>query len=143
MTGVVLCAVDVSQPEHEAMVLQRAAQLSALDDARLDVMTVVPDYGSSLVGSFFEEGFHERVEKHAYEKLVEMVETVLGPDPDRYVRHLVATGTVYEQVLRAAEADRATIIVIGSHRPAFRDYLLGPNAARVVRHSNCSVFVVR
>ncbi|MBT6187404.1 MAG: universal stress protein, partial [Rhodospirillales bacterium] len=30
-----------------------------------------------------------------------------------------------------------------SHRPALKDYLLGPNAAQVVRHADVSVLVVR
>jgi len=33
--------------------------------------------------------------------------------------------------------------VLASHRPDLKDYLLGPNAARVVRHADRSVFVVR
>lgn len=37
----------------------------------------------------------------------------------------------------------ADLIVIGSHRPEMGDFLLGPNAARVVRHSKVSVLVVR
>jgi len=53
------------------------------------------------------------------------------------------TGNAYDEILRVAEADGASLIVIGAHKPDFRDYLLGPNAARVVRHSKCSVFVVR
>jgi nucleotide-binding universal stress UspA family protein len=36
----------------------------------------------------------------------------------------------------------ATLIVMGAHRPAFQDYLIGPNAARVVRHAKCSVLVL-
>jgi nucleotide-binding universal stress UspA family protein len=35
------------------------------------------------------------------------------------------------------------MIVMASHRPELKDYLLGPNAARVVRHAECSVLVVR
>jgi nucleotide-binding universal stress UspA family protein len=35
------------------------------------------------------------------------------------------------------------VIVLASHRPELKDYLLGPNAARVVRHAKCSVLVVR
>ena len=42
-----------------------------------------------------------------------------------------------------SEAIKADLIVMGSHRPELRDYLLGPNAARVVRHAPCSVVVVR
>ena len=34
-------------------------------------------------------------------------------------------------------------IVIGAHRPAVSDFLLGPNTARIVRHAECSVNVVR
>jgi nucleotide-binding universal stress UspA family protein len=32
---------------------------------------------------------------------------------------------------------------MGSHRPELSDYLLGPNAGKVVRHAKCSVMVVR
>ncbi len=34
-------------------------------------------------------------------------------------------------------------IVMASHRPELRDTLIGPNAARVMRHANASVLVVR
>ena len=74
---------------------------------------------------------------------MDLVRKVLGDKADSDVRHIVATGNVYEEVLRVAETDSAYLIVIGSHRPALRDYLLGPNAARVVRHASCSVYVVR
>ncbi len=42
----------------------------------------------------------------------------------------------------AAEAG-ADCIVIGSHKPGFRDFLLGSTAARVVRHATCAVHVNR
>lgn len=37
----------------------------------------------------------------------------------------------------------ADLIVMASQRPELKDYLLGPNAARVVRHAEQSVLVVR
>ncbi len=37
----------------------------------------------------------------------------------------------------------ADCIVIGSHRPDLRDFLLGSTAARVVRHAPCAVHVLR
>jgi len=45
--------------------------------------------------------------------------------------------------LAVAEEAVADLIVVGSHRPAMKDYLLGTNAARVVRHARCSVLVAR
>jgi nucleotide-binding universal stress UspA family protein len=55
----------------------------------------------------------------------------------------VLHGTIYDEILRAAGKLEVDLIVIGAHRPEFSDYLLGPNAARVVRHARQSVYVVR
>ena len=52
-------------------------------------------------------------------------------------------GTIYDEILAVADEIGADLIVMASHRPALRDYLLGPNAARVVRHAKQSVLVVR
>lgn len=37
----------------------------------------------------------------------------------------------------------ADCIIIGSHKPGLMDFLLGSTAARVVRHAECSVHVLR
>jgi nucleotide-binding universal stress UspA family protein len=59
------------------------------------------------------------------------------------VKLIVVYGTIYKQIIEVAESIKADLIVMAAHRPALEDYLLGPNAARVVRHSNRSVLVVR
>ena len=143
MTGPVLCAVDVSNPHRDDNVIRAAARLAALDATQLDVVTVVPDYGMSVVGSFFDADHHDKAVEESRQRLHDLVSEVLGKDADQSVRHVVLTGNTYDQILRMAEADGATLIVIGAHQPDLRDYLLGPNAARVVRHAKCSVLVVR
>lgn len=42
-----------------------------------------------------------------------------------------------------ADKIKADCIVIASHKPGFRDLLLGSTAARVVRHAQCTVHVMR
>jgi nucleotide-binding universal stress UspA family protein len=51
--------------------------------------------------------------------------------------------SIYVEILRVAEEVAADLIVAGSHRPAMRNYLLGTNASRAVRHARCSVLVAR
>ena len=60
--------------------------------------------------------------------------------PDVLVTH---GASIYAEILGAAEEAEADLVVVGSHRPAMKDYLLGTNAARVVRHACCSVLVAR
>ncbi|MEJ6396639.1 universal stress protein [Yoonia sp. 208BN28-4] len=143
MTNTVLCAIDINRPDDEAHVLKTAKRMADLDDAQLDVITVVPDFGASLVGAYFEEHHVKTARDGAAELLQSFVQGVIGEENDEKVRHVVAVGNVYEEVLKAADLSGANLIVIGSHRPDFKDFLLGPNAARVVRHSRCSVYVVR
>ena len=143
MTGPVLCAVDVSNPHRDDNVLRTAARLAALDGAQLDIITVMPDYGMSVVGGYFDKDHHKTVEAEARRLLGTLGEEVLGPEVNAKARHIVTTGNTYDEILRAASADGASLIVIGARKPDLRDYLLGPNAARVVRHADCSVMVVR
>lgn len=143
MTNSVLCAVDISHPGEDTSVLEKAAQLAAMENAQLDVITVVPDYGTSLVSGFFSEEHHEQMLNEAKKQLNAQITSVLGEAKNAEVRHIVAFGKTYEEVLNTAKKAGSTLIVVGAHKPDFADYLLGPNAARIVRHSACSVHVVR
>ncbi|WP_422375670.1 universal stress protein [Roseibium sp.] len=138
----VLCAVDVQQ-DHDTKVLQMADKLARLDNAQLDVITVVPSAGINLVASYFEENFQGQMVEQTREKLISKVSGVLGEDRNKDIRHLVTTGSIYEEILEVAKKTGADLIVIGAHQPHLSEYLLGPNAARVVRHSKASVYVVR
>jgi nucleotide-binding universal stress UspA family protein len=143
MTKRILCAIDINQPDLEAHIVQEAISLARLQDAQHDILTVLPDYGLSFVGGFFDANHHKHAEEEAKSLLKGLVEKLLGTEPDLVVRKIVGTGTVYEQILKMAETTQCGLIVIGAHKPNFQDYLLGPNSARVVRHATCSVYVVR
>jgi nucleotide-binding universal stress UspA family protein len=55
----------------------------------------------------------------------------------------VRQGGIYHEILEEAAAFNADLIVMTSHRPAMRTYVLGSNACHVVRYAKCSVLVVR
>ncbi len=95
----------------------------------------------SIVGSFFAENAENQAQELARQRLHTIVKDTLGSDSN--VQHVIEHGNVYEKVLATAKLLDATLIIVGAHKPNLQDYLLGPNAARVVRHSTCSVYVVR
>lgn len=55
----------------------------------------------------------------------------------------VAVGHPAQTILDMAETDGHDCVIISSHRPGLQDYFLGSTAARVVRHAQCSVHVLR
>jgi nucleotide-binding universal stress UspA family protein len=141
MSQPVLVAIDLAHPEHSKPLLSRAAQLATLDEAPLAVMSVVPDFGMSIVGSYFKDGSQAEALEQARAALHSLVEEALGAAAG--IQHIIAQGSAYEQILTTADQLNARLIVMGAHKPEFQDFLLGPNAARVVRHAKTSVLVVR
>lgn len=65
----------------------------------------------------------------------------LGPDAG--VASAVIEGHAGRAIVEFAEDIGADLIVVASHRPGLQDYLLGSTAARVVRHAQACVHVLR
>ena len=55
----------------------------------------------------------------------------------------VRSGHSYKTILDVAKEKKVDLIIIASHRPGLQDYFLGSTAAKVVRHAECSVLVIR
>ena len=137
----ILLPIDLSESSSWEKALPTALYLCKNADAKLHLLTVLPDFGMTIVGQYFPKGYEEEMAAKALESLHKFVREHVPEDI--HVQHIIGEGSVYEIILKTADDINADIIVMGSHRPELKDYLLGPNAARVVRHANCSVMVVR
>ena len=82
--------------------------------------------------------FFERAREESQAELAEMAKEA-GLDATVVVK----TGHPAQDILTIADEHKVNLIIIGSHRPGLQDYLLGSTAARVVRHAQCPVLVMR
>lgn len=73
--------------------------------------------------------------------LLERMKGELGEGTD--VATEVIDGHAGRAIVEYAEDKGADLIIIASHRPGLQDYFLGSTAARVVRHAQCCVHVLR
>ncbi|MBO6554774.1 MAG: universal stress protein [Roseitalea sp.] len=141
MFKTVLLPIDLSADASWKKALPAALRLSKPENPVLHVVTVMPDFGMSVVSGYFDKDFEDKALREVGEKLTEWVR-VNVPD-DIEVHPHVMHGRVYDQIITAANKLGVDAIVMASHTPELSDYLLGPNSARVVRHAKQSVFVVR
>lgn len=137
----VTLTIDLSDTKGSEKVRDAALALVQQNGSDLHVVSVMPDFGLSQVSGYFKKGFEKEALAEFGEALAKWVKDNIpaGITVHPHILH----GTIYDEILRAAKKLEADVIVIGSHRPKLKDYLLGPNAARVVRHARQSVFVVR
>lgn len=137
----ILLPVDLFHDTGWEASLAHAVMLARHSGAELHLLAVIPDYGMPMVGAFFPKDYSQNAMSEAKAKLAEFVDTHIpdGVSAHQHVKH----GTIYKEILAVADTTGADMIVMASHRPEMKDYLLGPNAARVVRHANQSVAVIR
>ena len=87
--------------------------------------------------------------QHISDKMRQLQRTIDTADANRVlpedveVKQSVRDGSIYREILDEAKQTKADVIIMASHQPSLKSYLLGVNAARVVRHAQCSVYVVR
>ncbi len=137
----ILLPVDLAEVNGPDKALSTAIELCKTGGATLHAVTVMPGFGMSMVSQYFPEDFEEKSQAAATQNLKDFIAKKVPSGIT--CQTIVASGTIYEEILRVAKETGCDLIVMAAHKPDLKDYLLGPNAARVVRHADCSVFVIR
>ncbi len=139
----IVLPLDLDDESSWRKALPTAVDFARRSGAQLHVMTVVPDehVKMTIVAQLIPEGYEERIVDDARQRLAALLKSH-APD-DLEIRQAVRRGGVYKEILRYTRDTQADLVIMAAHRPEMRDYLLGPNAARIVRHADCSVWVVR
>lgn len=137
----ILIPIDLNAREATLRALPVAVELARNHGAELHLMSVVPEFGMAIVADKFPKDFEMHALAVAQEELQKLADKEV---PDGFSRQVhIAHGTIYKEILKQADKLGCDLIVMASHRPELADYLLGPNAARVVRHAQQSVMVIR
>lgn len=104
----------------------------------LHLVSVIPD---NLLKGYYPDVYSESVANDVKAKLQTIARDMLPADA-RMKLH-VRTGGICSEILRVAREINATEIVLSSHGPELKDYLVGSNAGHIALHAPCSVFVIR
>lgn len=137
MYSSILTAVDLDKPASWGKALPVSIALARCFSARLTLCSVVLDRTAMLETEWSGIGYREML-KVAAARL-----QTLAAEAGFDISTEIATGSVCSGILEAAQRAQADLIVLASHKPEMKDYLLGANASRVVRRAPCSVLVVR
>ncbi|WP_108883227.1 universal stress protein [Anderseniella sp. Alg231-50] len=132
----ILLPIDLSEMERGRMMIDVAQKLAG-EDTRIRLLNVTVDIPAFVAAEVPNEVIKTAM-KTARQTLEGLV-TAAGIKADAEVR----AGKPGPTILTSADECGADLIIIGSHKPGLQDYFLGSTAARVVRHAQCSVLVMR
>jgi len=125
-------------PDHEydlSEVLEVARAVSA-EGAKITALTVIENI-PAYVSTQLPIGLIEENRSNIASSLQAELISEPGVEAVAVIGHSATT------ILEKAADMAVDCIVMTSHRPGLTDYFLGSTAARVVRHAQCSVHIVR
>lgn len=135
----ILVPVDLDRPASWSEAISTASSLANCFAAKTTICSVVSDVDAIKHGEWLPIGVEQLLfdAKARLEGLAAKFAHDLNCDVE------VAAGTISGGILEIAERIAADLIVLVSHQPAARDYLLAANAIRVARRAPCSVLIAR
>ncbi len=140
MFDTILVPVDPAEPEFSKQAINTAARLAKDYGSRLRLVAVLINV-QGFVSSYLPDDFEQKATEDTLETLRKMSKNV--DLPEGKISYSVRVGSVYHQVIEDAEYCHADLVVMSSHPPALSTYIIGSNAANIVRHAPCSVMVLR
>ena len=132
----IIVPIEMGQIEKGEKILAKAVTL--LDQGGEIILLNVAETIPSYIAVDMPVDFVELSARDADTKLAELKAKITVPS-----RIVVKIGSPAREIIDLANHEHADLIIIGSHRPDFTNYLIGATADRVVRHATCSVLVDR
>jgi universal stress protein A len=139
----ILLAVDFS--DSSILACEHALTLAAKFDSKLIVLHVINEpvdlRGFYVPHISFDQLEHE-IEEGARNMMEKFAASAFGAFTN--FETCIVSGIPYDEILKKADAENASLIVLGTHgRTGIDHFLFGSTAERVVRTARCPVLTTR
>jgi universal stress protein F len=133
--------IDLSDKYSIQAVLPITLNFVSMFNAKLHLVYIIPDFGMKLIEDYLPKHWNQDQKAKYLEQMQEIIDQYI-PDTIDVTKH-VGRGAIYDEVISYANNINADLIIVSAVNPRLRDYMLGSNASKIVRHANCSVMVIR
>lgn len=137
----ILVPIDMEETELSGRAIAVAEDLGDRYAARITALTVIPDFNSSMVASYFPDDAIQKAHQEICGELRKFV--------DKHFQHpeqvhcAVREGSARKTIIRYIEEKGIDLVVMPARKTDIGKIILGSNSAYVVERAHCSVLVVR
>ena len=138
MFDTILIAAALADEGHATRAMTAQAQEMLNPGGKIvfvHVLDEVPKYAAAHVP-------RQHMSKHE-QKVTDLLTRIASEVEGASTEVVVRKGSASAGILGTAKQTKADVILIASHKPGLGDYFIGSTAARVVRHADTSVMVLR
>ena len=142
MNNKILVAIDLATESITEKVCKTANDMASKYDAKVQLITILPDYGSPLVASFFPEGAQDKIKQEMQDKLSALAATHFDGDAKTAV---IQGSKRSNAILAAIDELNPDLTILGCRRKHSREgqRLLGSTTLSVSDRAKCNVMLVK
>jgi nucleotide-binding universal stress UspA family protein len=137
----IVIPVDLSDKQSIKAVFPPALNFVNAFGAKIHLVHIMPDFGMKVMEDYLPRNWMKDQKGKYKELFADLIAKYIPADVE--VEFTVGRGAIYDEVINFSEKVNADLIMLSAVRPQFKDYMLGPNASKIVRHSSISVMVIR
>lgn len=141
MFKTIIVPVDLSDKQSIQFVLPAALNFVQAFNSKIHLVHIMPDFGIKMVEEYLPR-YWMSDQKEKYTKTFEEIIEKYIPKNIQVDFH-IGRGAIYDEIINFSEKLDADLIMLSAVRPKLKEYMLGPNASKIVRHSSVSVMVIR
>ncbi|MDH2926171.1 universal stress protein [Lonepinella koalarum] len=141
MYNKLLIAIDLNNLESAKYVVDTCLKLTANNpDALYRVVSIIEPMDDSFISAFLPKNFDKSVVEEANKALHDFTQSVFPAGAK--VQHIVAHGTIYEEINRIAQEKSVDLIVmLASSKPNAKG--LSSNTVKVARNSEKPMLILK
>lgn len=138
----IIIPVDLNDTKHSyKVVFQPALNFFHAFDSTIHLVHIIPDWGMKTIQDYLPKHWLAEQKEKCNQRFQKIIDEYIPAEAS--VKCHVDRGAIYDKIISYAEANKGDLILLSAVRPQLQDYMLGPNASKIVRHSSISVMVVR
>ena len=140
----IFVSVDLSTPIITEKVCKTANDMALKYDAEIQLVTILPDYGTPLVASFFPEGAQDKIRAELHDKLKSLAAEHFKAKVNIGVIHSIGS-KLANSILTTIEKLKPDLVILGCRRKHSRNSqrLLGSTTMSVADRAECTVLLVK
>jgi len=137
----ILVPIHLEYKKNHKKLFEGAFNVLNKENGKITLFNVNENSVHPEIDIMFDENQQIEYELNALKELKEIAEYYSLPIDK--ISFMVKDGVVHQEILKQAEKMKADAIVMMATKPGVSSYFISSTAERVVRHTDCSIFIIR
>lgn len=137
----ILVPLHLEYKKNHEKLLKGAVKVLDKEDGKITLLFVNETSVHGAISSVIDDDDKKHYDNDAVRKLREIANKYSLPEEK--LSYSIRNGSVHQEILEESNSINSDAIVMMATKPGLKSYFISTTSERVIRHADCSVFVIR